>query len=147
MASTPRRRTRTMGGDVQPPRRPDGYRPGLPTPAEKVWGRLGLQAMPTPTSTEHSRASLRSPLPQEDESEVSSEETDSPIMPRNLFGADSVDGASDSMHMSEEGSVDAEDTAPGSHATISAEGCADNTYMLTAYLLSLLAMLVAATSK
>ena len=49
------------GGDVQPPRRPDGCRPGLPTPAEKVWGRLGLLAVPTPASTEHSRASLRSP--------------------------------------------------------------------------------------
>ena len=49
------------GGDVQPPRRPDGCRPGLPTPAEKVWGRLGLLAMPTLASTEHSRASLRSP--------------------------------------------------------------------------------------
>ena len=134
------------GGDVQPPRRPDGCRPGLPTPAEKVWGRLGLLAMPTPASTEHSRASLRSPPLREDEFEVSSQDPGSPILPRNLFSTDSLDGASDSTHMSEEGSVDEEDAAPGSRATISAEGYADNTYMLTAYLLSLLAML-AATSK
>ena len=134
------------GGDVQPPRRPDGCRPGLPTPAEKVWGRLGQQAMPTPASTEHSRASLRSPISQEDESEVPSEEPNTPIVPRNLFGADSEDGASDGTHMSDEGSLDAEDAAPGSEATISAEGYADDTYMLTVYLLSLLAML-AATNK
>ena len=134
------------GGDVQPPRRPDGCRPWLPTPAEKVWGRLGVLAMPTPASTEHSRALLRSPPLREDEFEVSSEEPGSPILPRNLFGTDSLDGASDSTHMSEEGSVDEVDAAPGSRATISAEGYADDTYMLTAYLLSLLAML-AATSK
>ena len=42
--------------------------------------------------------------------------------------------------------MDEEDAAPGSQATISAEGYADDTYMITAYLLSLLAML-AATSK
>ena len=77
---------------------------------------------------------------------MSNEEPDSPIVPRNRFGADSVDGASDNTHMSKEGSVDAEDAAPGSQATISAEGYADDTYMLTVYLLSLLAML-AATSK
>ena len=134
------------GGDVQPPRRPEGCQPRLPTPAEKVWGRLGLQAMPTPASTEHSRASLRSPFSQEDESEVPSEEPSSPIVPRNLFGADSEDGASDDARALEEGSVDAEDVAPGSQAAISAEGYADDTYMLTVYLLSLLAML-AATSK
>ena len=77
---------------------------------------------------------------------MSSEEPGSPILPRNLFGTDSLDGASESTHMSEEGSVDEVDAAPGSRATISAEGYTDDTYMLTAYLLSLLAMLVA-TSK
>ena len=30
--------------------------------AEKIWGHLRLQVMPTPASTEHSRASLRGPL-------------------------------------------------------------------------------------
>ena len=134
------------GGDMQPPRRPDGCRPGLPTPAEKVWGRLGLQAMPTPASTEHSRASLRSPFSQDDESEMPSEEPNSPIVPRNLFGSGSEDRVSDGARASDEGSEDAEDVAPGAQAAISAEGYADDTYMLTMYLLSLLAML-AATSK
>ena len=96
--------------------------------SEIVWGRLRLQAMPTRASTEHSRASLRSPLSQEDESEVSSEEPNSPIVPRNLFGADSVDGASDSTHISQEGSLDGEDAASGSQAAISAEGYANDTY-------------------
>ena len=83
------------GGDMQPPRRPDGCRPGLPMPVEKVWGRWGLHAMPTLASTKHSKAPLRSPFSQEAESEVPSEEPDSWIVPRNLFGADSKDGASD----------------------------------------------------
>ena len=47
------------GGTLLPPHRPAGGQAREPTPGEKVWGRLGLQEMPTPVSTEHSRPSLR----------------------------------------------------------------------------------------
>ena len=109
-------------------------------------GRLGFQAMPTPANTEHSRVSLGSLFSQEDESEVPSEEPNCPIIPRNLFGSGSEDGASDGARASEEGSQDAEGAALVSQAAISAEAYAHDTYMLTVYLTSLLAML-AATSK
>ena len=68
-----------------------------------------------------------------------------PMQPRNLFGTDSDDVASEgaSSTDSERGS---EDIAPGVGLNISAEGYADDTYMLTIHLVSLLAMLVA-TSK
>ena len=107
---------------------------------------VGLASDAYPASTEHSRASLWSLFSHEDESEVPNEEPNSPIVPRNLFSSGSEDGASDGARVSDEGSEDAEDAAPGSQAAISAEGYTDDTYMLTIYLLSLLAML-AATSK
>ena len=51
-------------------------------------------------------------------------------MPRNLFGSDSRDDVSDGAHMSDEGSKDAEEVAPGTQVTISAEGYANDTNML-----------------
>ena len=72
-------------------------------------------------------------------------------MPRNLLGSDFGDDVSDGAHTSDEGSEDAKEVAPkevapGTQVAISAEGYADDTYMLAMYLLSLLAML-AATSR
>ena len=124
------------GGALHPPRRPArSHAEGL-TPAEKVWGRLGLQEMPTPASTEHFR--MGGP-------EVNEDEPHSPIQPRNLFGADDEDAASDDTGSTDSGQSRS-DAAPGAEIQISAEGYADDTYMLAIHLLSLLAMLVA-TSK
>ena len=64
-------------------------------PAAKLWGRLGLQEMPTPASTEHSKMSLRAPPSPGGGSEVGEDEPHSPIQPRNLFGADSEDTTSE----------------------------------------------------
>ena len=78
-------------------------------------------------------------------SKVEEDEPHSPIRPRNLFGADSGDDASDDTS-STDSERDSNNAAPGVEIDISAEGYADDTYMLTVHLLSLLAMLVA-TSK
>ena len=77
--------------------------------------------------------------------EVEEDEPHSPIQPRNLLGADSGDTASEDTS-STDSEHDSNDAAPGVEIDISAEGSADDTYMLTIRLLSLLAMLVA-TSK
>ena len=136
------------GGAQQPPPRPRGCQPGDLTPAAKVWGLLGLQEMPTPPSTEHSRASLRAAPSPGTESSASSEEPISPLYPRNLFGPDTEIGPSEDVAVT--GGADQESAEdplePGVEITISAEGYADDTYMMTVCLLYLLAML-AATSK
>ena len=110
-----------------------------------MWGRLGLQEMPTPASIEHSRALLRETPSPEKGSDVIEDGPDSPMEPRNLFGTDNDDVASKlaSSEASEQGS---EDVALGVDLNIAAEDYADDTYMLTIRLVSLLAMLVA-TSK
>ena len=76
---------------------------------------------------------------------VDEDEPHSPIQPRNLFGADDGDAASDDT-----GSTDSRqssnDAAPGVEIEISAKGYGEDTYMLAIHLLSLLTMLVA-TSK
>ena len=63
-------------------------RMGVPTPPETVWGRLGLQAMPTSSSTEHSTTLLRGPPSPGTMSEGTSKEPNSLILPRSLFGSD-----------------------------------------------------------
>ena len=75
-----------------------------------------------------------------------SEEPNSLILSRNLFGSSLEDAARDGARASDEGSEDVEHVAPRSQAVISAEGYTDDTYMLAIYIPSLLAML-AATSK
>ena len=75
-------------------------------------------------------------------SHVGEDEPQSPMQPRNLFGADSEDTASEDTS-SADSEHDSDGAAPGVEINISAEGTADNTYMLTIRLLSLLAMLVA----
>ena len=67
------------------------------------------------------------------------------MAPRNLFGPGYEDNASEGTSATDD-EVATEDAAPGVEITISVEGYADDTYMLTVKLLSLLAMLVA-TSK
>ena len=62
-----------------------------------------------------------------------------------MFGADGEYAASDGASSADNGQ-DSKDAAPGVEIDISDEDCADDTYMLTIHLLSLLAMLVA-TSK
>ena len=66
----------------------------------------------------------------------------SPLAPRNLFGPREEDGTSGEASVTEDDDA-TEDAAPGVEITISAKGCADDTYMLAVVLLSLLAMLVA----
>ena len=73
------------------------------------------------------------------------DEPHSPIQPRNLFGADDEDAASDDNGSTDSGQ-NSNDAPPGVEVEISAEGYADDTYMLTIHLLSLLTPLVA-TSK
>ena len=102
--------------------------------------------MPTPATTEYSRESLRGRLSPGTTSEATSEGANSPILPRNLFRAGIEDSASDETRMSDDGQEDAEDTALGTKIAGSAEGYADDTYMLAMHLLSLLALL-AATSR
>ena len=94
--------------------------------------------MPTPASTEHSRMSLREPPSPRGGSEVEEDEPHSPIQPRNLFGADGEDNASEDTS-STDSEHDSNDASPGVELDISAEGYADDTYMLTVRLLSLLA--------
>ena len=50
---------RDRGGALHPPPRPTGFHAEGPTPAEMVWGRLGLQEMPSLASTEHCKMSLQ----------------------------------------------------------------------------------------
>ena len=108
-----------------------------------MWGRLGLQEMPTPASTEHSRASLTVvPSPAKGSSD-GDEEPLSPLAPRNLFGPREEDSTREEASATEDDDA-TEDAAPGVEITISAEGYADDTYMLTVALLSLVAMVVAA---
>ena len=133
------------GGTLLPPQRLAGYQAGEPTPVAKVWGRLGLQEMPTPASTEHSRASPRGVPSPEAGSNEGDEEPISPLAPRNLFGPGDEDSASEGTSATQDAGV-TEDAAPGVEMTIYAEGYADDTYMLIITLLLLLAMLVA-TSK
>ena len=73
------------------------------------------------------------------------EEPVSPLAPRNLFGPREEDSTSEETSATEDAHA-TEDAAPGVEITISAEGYADYTCMLTLALLSLVAMLVA-TSK
>ena len=98
--------------------------------------------MPTAASTEHSRASLRDP---EGGLDMTEDGPDSLMQPRNLFRTDSDDVASEGASSGDTEQI-SEDVAPGVELNISAKGYADDTYMLTIRLVSLLAMLVA-TSK
>ena len=70
------------------------------------------------------------------------EEALSPIQPRNLFGSGETSDESSSTDAEDEES----DVGPGTGVAISAEGYADDTYMLALSLLALLAML-AVTGK
>ena len=128
-----------QGGDVNPPPRPMPRAPGERTPAAVVWARLGLEEMPSPASTETSRASLRSPARRAED--LDEEDQISPIRPRVLFEDQSDEGQPTGMEPKE-----AEDEcAPGVEVHISAEGYADDAYMLAICILSL-AMMLAATS-
>ena len=69
----------------------------------------------------------------------------SPLAPRNLFGPREEDSTSEEASVIEDDDA-TEDASPGVEITISAEGYAYDTDMLTIALLSLLAMLLA-TSK
>ena len=134
------------GGALHPARRLTGNRAEGPTPVEKVWGRLGLQQMPSPASTEHSGMWVReAPSPWEGGSELDEDEPHLPIQPRNLFGAHNEDAASDDTGSTDSGQ-NSNDAAPGVEVEISAEGYADDTYMLAIHLLSLLTMLVATSN-
>ena len=117
------------GGVTLPPRRPRPRDPGELTPATVVWARLGLEEMPSQASTETSRASLRAP---------EEEEPLSPLRPWVLF-----DETDDSSATSEDTGQGDDDAAPGVEVRISAEGCADDTYMLAMCIMTLQLMLLA----
>ena len=112
-----------------PPPRPRPRDPGELTPATVVWARLGLEEMPSPASTETSRASLRAP---EDEEPLS------PLRPRVL-----LDETDDSSATSEDAGHGDGDAAPGVEVRISAEGYTDDTYMLAMCIMTLQLMLLA----
>ena len=121
----------TTGG-TRPPPPPRGPRPRDPgelTPATLVWARPGLEEMPSPASKETSRASLRAP---EDEEPLS------PLRPRVLF-----DEMDDSSATSEDAGQGDDDAAPGVEVRISAEGYADDTFMLAMCIMTLQLMLLA----
>ena len=142
------RQTRITEGHCTPPppRKPTGGHAEGWTPAQKVWGQLGLQEMPTPSSTEHSSMSLwEAPSPGDGGSELDNDEPHSPIQLRNLFGAGDDDAASDDTGSAESGQ-NSNDAAPQVGVAISAEGYADDTYMIASHLLPVLTMLVP-TSK
>ena len=117
----------TTGGMPPPPPRPRPRDPGEVTPATLVWARLGLEEMPSPASTETSRASLR-----EDEEPLS------PLRPRVPF-----DEMDDSSATSEDARQGGDDAAPGVEVRISAEGYTDDTYMLAMCIMTLHLMLLA----
>ena len=112
-----------------PPPRPRPRDLGELTPATVVWARLGLEEMPSPASTETSRASLRVP---EDEEPLS------PLRPRLLF-----DETDDSSATSEDARQGDDEAAPGVEVCISAEGYTDGTYMLAMCIMTLQLMLLA----
>ena len=118
------------GGDAPPPPpRPRPREPGELTPATVVWAWPGLEEMPSPASTETSRASLPAP---EDEEPLS------PLQPRVLF-----EDTDDSSATSEDAGHGDDDAAPGVEVRISAEGYADDTYMLAMCIMTLQLMLLA----
>ena len=126
-----------QGGDINPPPRPMPRAPGERTPAAIVWARLGLEEMPLPASTETCKASLRSPARRVEDLE--GEDHMSPMRPRVLFEDQSDEGQPLETELEE-----AEDEcAPGVEVRISAEGYADDTYMLALSIVSLTLMLAA----
>ena len=112
-----------------PPPRPRPGDPGELTKATLVWARLGLEELPSLASTETSRASLRAPK---------EGEPLSPVRPRVLF-----DETDDSSSTSEDAGHGDDGAAPGVEVRISAEGYADDTYMLAMCIMTPHLMLMA----
>ena len=129
-----------QGGDTNPPLRPMPKAPGECTPAAVVWARLCPEEMPSPASTETSRASLRSPARRVED--LGGEDQTSPMRPRVLF-EDQSDEGQPTMTEPEEAE---DECAPGVEVHISAEGYADDTYMVAVSIVSL-ALMLAATSQ
>ena len=88
-----------QGGDINPPPRPMPRAPGERTRAAAVWARLGLEEMPSPASTETSRASLRSPARRVED--LDGEDQISPMRPRVLFEDQSDEGQPTGMEPEE----------------------------------------------
>ena len=127
MAPAAESRQRGERAPPPPPAATETSRGALPPTV--VWAWLWLEKMPSTTCTETSRASLRAP---EDEEPLS------PLRPRVLF-----DDADDSSATSEDTGHGDDDAPPGVEVRISAEGYADDTYMLAMCIMTLQLMLLA----
>ena len=117
---------------------------GDDTPAAQVWARPGMTEMASPASTETLRASLRRPpTPDSPDTQGSLDSPRSPIKPHVLFSMDRVGSAESSNAHSSGDQVPTEEMAPHTTVEISAEGYADDTYMLALCALALTMMLQA----
>ena len=111
-------------------------------PPVQVWARLGLIEMASPASTGTSRASLRRPATPDSQGTCTPPHSPrSPMEPTVLFspGSDrSTEGAD-----SHDGGDQSEEMALGTTMETSAEGNADDTYMLAMCAMMLMLMLQA----